>query len=228
MKLTENIKKTVLVSCLTFITPVIPAATGITDYDYVASTLFWHELYTYGGWTLYCGYRFETDKRTQDGRFIGIEHIYPTSLMFKQAGCDSRMQCRESNNKKFARMESDMHNMYPVWQNMVTYRYNRSYGVIPGEEWRFDDCDFEWKSGVVEPRPLARGNIARAIFYMHTKYGVVINPGMIKLLKVWNREDPPSDQEIARNDKIEKLQGQRNPYIDKPSLADKISIRAER
>ncbi|MEE8233859.1 MAG: endonuclease, partial [Gammaproteobacteria bacterium] len=44
----------------------------------------------------------------------------------------------------------------------------------------------------------------------------------------WNKEDPPSDQEKVRNDKIEKIQGRRNPYIDDPSLADQISIRAER
>ena len=63
---------------------------------------------------------------------------------------------------------------------------------------------------------------------MYSKYGVLIKPEMINVLKAWNKEDPPSEQEKVRNDKIEKIQGRRNPYIDDPSLADQISIRAER
>ena len=218
----------ILFFCIVFFMPATAAEAEVDNYDYVLSSLFWDELYTFGGWSLYCGYWFESNKKTRSGKTVSIEHIYPTIWMFKQVGCESRMQCRESNNKRFARMEADMHNMYPVWQALVTYRYDLSYGEIKGEEWRFDDCDFEWKRGIVEPRPLARGNIARAIFYMYSKYGVLIKPEMINVLKAWNKEDPPSEQEKVRNDKIEKIQGRRNPYIDDPSLADQISIRAER
>jgi len=197
------------------------------DYDHIAASVFWKELYTYGGWTLYCGYKFGSDLKTEHAKSINIEHIYPSNWMFKQVGCDSRMQCRESKNKHYLQMEADMHNMYPVWQKLVIFRYNLHYGIVSGEEWRFDDCDFEWKSGIVEPRPLARGNIARSIFYMHSRYGVLIDADMINLLKAWNREDPPSDQERERNVKIERIQGERNPYIDNPSLVERIMISAQ-
>jgi deoxyribonuclease-1 len=76
----------------------------------------------------------------------------------------------------------------------------------------------------VEPRDVARGNIARSIFYMKTQYGVTIPADLTALLKKWNRQDPPSEQENARNDKIEEIQGRRNPYIDDPSLVDQIFI----
>ena len=38
----------------------------------------------------------------------------------------------------------------------------------------------------------------------------------------WNKQDPPDANEIRRNNLIEEYQGNRNPFIDNPSLADKI------
>ena len=48
-----------------------------------------------------------------------------------------------------------------------------------------------------------------------TKYGVVL------LLK-WHREDPVSQKEIDRNNGIQQTQGNRNPFIDYPYLAEYI------
>ena len=119
-------------------------------------------------------------------------------------------------------MEADMHNMYPVWNALVTYRNGFQYGEIQGEEWRFDDCDIEWQGGVLEPRSVARGNIARALLYMYKQYGLKLEPETIRMLVRWNSEDPPSNQEVERNNKIESIQGNRNPFIDDPSMADKL------
>ncbi len=122
------------------------------------------------------------------------------------------------------RMEADLHNMYPAWQTVITHRYDFRYGVINGEDWRFDDCDFEWKTGIVEPRQIARGNIARAMLYMHSRYDIPVEKNALVLFKVWNRIDPPSKQEKVRNDIIERLQGKRNPYIDTPSIAEQNKL----
>ena len=119
-------------------------------------------------------------------------------------------------------MEADMHNMYPVIQDILMPGRKPVFGEVKGEHWKFNDCDYERSGGMVEPRPVARGNVARALLYMHLKYGVEIDPATMKVIKHWNREDPPSKQEKIRNDRIEALQGQRNPYIDNPSLADRI------
>ena len=43
-----------------------------------------------------------------------------------------------------------------------------------------------------------------------------------KLLRAWNALDPVSEQEKARNEQGYKMQGNRNPFIDHPSYADKI------
>ena len=222
MKYITEITIRILYIFILFLCLPLSARTDLIEYDNIASSIFWDELYTYGGWTLYCGYRFESDKKIGESRSVTIEHIYPTDLMIEQLGCNSRMQCRESGNKKFTRMEADMHNMYPVWQALVTHRYRREYGIIEGEEWRFSDCDIEWQGNVLEPRPLARGNIARALLYMYKQYNLYLDPGIIILLGEWNRADPPSNQEIERNNRIEALQGVRNQFIDNPSKVDQI------
>ena len=195
----------------------------VDNYDEVAANTFWNELYANGGWSLYCGYRFEQTADAVNNRYFVIEHIYPVSWMLKHANCDSRRQCRLDEKSRYTRMEADMHNLYPVWQEVNILRRDTLFGLIDGEDWRYDNCDFERRFGITEPRPIARGNIARSIFYMHSQYGVPINRQMLLELKNWNRDDPPSNQELLRNNLIEELQGNRNPYIDNQKLAEQIS-----
>jgi deoxyribonuclease I len=219
-----GICRAVLILFLCAIHMVSVKAYTSTDFDLISTDKFWRKLYPGGGWSLYCGYKFSIEKKTPDGLLVGIEHIFPTARMTKHAACKNRMQCRESANKKFIRMEADLHNMYPVSQSVITYRNNSKFGLITGEDWRFNDCDLEWKAGVFEPRQIARGNIARAMLYMHTYYNIPFNKRELVLFKVWNKIDPPSKQESTRNDLIERLQGNRNPYIDKPGLAERQKL----
>lgn len=81
----------------------------------------------------------------------------------------------------------------------------------------FDGTPTNW---VIEPRNIARGNIARSIFYMAHEYDLPIEERLVPLLKAWNKADRVSADERRRNDLIEDLQGTRNPYIDNPALAD--------
>ncbi len=185
-----------------------------------ARELHWTELYSNGGWTLYCGERFEN----RSG--LSVEHIYPASWMAEHLGCGSRKQCRRSS-ERFNYMEADLHNLYPSLVSINQARSNYQFGIIEGEAREFGDCDFERNNSarIAEPRPIARGNVARAIFYMHTEYGLPIPGDMVELLKRWNREDPPSCHELRRNNKIEELQGTRNPYIDHPGRVDELGLR---
>ena len=216
-------QKTVLIFFILSLPVISTADPGIKySYDEVASDIFWNSLYGDGGWTLYCGYQFHKPNVSVDGKALTIEHIYPTGKMFKALNCNSRNQCYVSKNRLFAEMEADMHNLYPIMLDLSNAFYDSEYGEIEGENWRIDGCDYERKNGIVEPRPLARGNIARAMFYMHTTYNLPIEKETLEVLKKWNHDDPPSHQEKIRNSKIELIQGNRNPYIDKPELADKL------
>jgi deoxyribonuclease-1 len=197
------------------------------DYDALAAGLYWTQLYADGGWTLYCGEQFTPDRRTRTGKSVGIEHIYSIDAMVAFLGCRTRAECRERADGKFARMEADMHNLYPDWQGLIVYRNGRSYGVVDGEDWRFDDCDVEWGRGSFEPRPIARGNVARALLYMHDTYGVPVDPAMLRMLRAWHEEDPPSRQERLRNDAIQKLQGPRNAWIDRETRRARQNVASD-
>lgn len=92
---------------------------------------------------------------------------------------------------------------------------------------------------VYEPADEYKGDFARTYFYMVTCYQDYIwnqrymfmlqqneyptlNTWSVDLLLKWSREDPVSQKEIDRNEKVYGFQNNRNPFIDFPSLAEYI------
>jgi len=59
---------------------------------------------------------------------------------------------------------------------------------------------------------------------MIIKYNLNVNiNGNLSLLLEWNNQFPPlEDREAKRNNAIQNAQGNRNPFIDYPELADAI------
>ncbi len=186
----------------------------IPDYE-TARSLFWRVLYNQGGETLYCGNQFSTDRRG-----LNVEHVFPMSWVTRELRCGKRNQCRR-RSKRFNRIEADLHNLYPARREINDARRSYRFAEIPGEQRQFGSCDFEIddRQRTIEPRPASRGEIARAMFYMRDTYDLPIFRKQTELLLHWHRTDPPSDEEHRRNDLIDKIQGTRNLYIDKPELA---------
>jgi deoxyribonuclease-1 len=56
------------------------------------------------------------------------------------------------------------------------------------------------------------------MLYMEWRYGLEIFGRQRRLLLRWHSADPPDDHERWRNARIEQLQGNRNPFIDRPEL----------
>lgn len=92
-------------------------------------------------------------------------------------------------------------------------------------------------SSVFEPADEYKGDFARTIFYMATVYDDLpwvynymfvsnsyptLLPWAYNMLLQWAREDPVSQKEIDRNDIVEQYQGNRNPFVDFPNLAEYI------
>lgn len=171
---------------------------GYNDYDGITSTDKTRSKYSGGGGS------------SEWNR----EHVYPKSLGTPYLGtsgpgsdphhiraCDvSRNYSR--NNRKFASGSGN---------SMITYQGN----WYPGDEFK--------------------GDVARMLMYMYLRYGsrclptnvcvgstVSNDQNMVALLLEWNAEDPVSDLEIQRNDIIENLIGNRNPFIDNPAFATQI------
>jgi deoxyribonuclease-1 len=199
----------------------IPSVTAADQFQIAffqdAEKIFWEQLYPSGGWTLYCGERFEKPQN------VVIEDIYAKEWAMRHFQCDSIDQCR-TQEAKFSRLESDLHNMYPALENVARARADFPFGPIAGEYRDFFECNFEYdaRDHIVEPRSIAQGNIARAILYMHLEYELPVEKQLLTRVLEWNRNDPPSKDEIRRNDIIEKLQGTRNPFIDNPAQAETL------
>ena len=92
-------------------------------------------------------------------------------------------------------------------------------------------------SQVFEPADEYKGDFARDIFYMAVVYDDLpwtytymfqkntwptLKPWAYELLLEWHRNDPVSQKEIDRNNAVESQQGNRNPFIDFPNLAEYI------
>ena len=152
--------------------------------------------------------------------YISREHSYPQSWMATYG---------DQTKPEY----SDYHNLYPVNQNNANaVRSNKPLGEVVTVTSTFKDgtlgLDARGKT-VYEPRDDHKGNAARAIFYMCAAYdGIGGNswtlPNPISafvnysqeqdILKKWHWQDPVDRKEIARNDYIESLQNNRNPFID--------------
>ena len=127
---------------------------------------------------------------------------------------------------------SDFHNLFPVHQdNANAVRSNRPLGVVETQASSFLDAQYGDNADgqrVYEPRDQHKGDAARAIFYMATKWNgesgswelpnpidFLVQYGQDQdVLKQWHWQDPPDAWEIARNDFIESEQGNRNPFVD--------------
>lgn len=172
---------------------------------------FWRNLYPDGGESLYCGEPF----RPHDRRY-NIEHVYPMSWVARSLRCGDRENCRR-NNDLFNVIESDMHNMYPSRKDLNRSRGSMSYAEIPGEHRVEKSCDMELdkRRYRAEPRPAVRGDIARAMLYMESRYEPLkLYEKQRQLMLRWHRADPPDAHEKQRNRTIQRLQGNRNSWID--------------
>jgi deoxyribonuclease I len=150
---------------------------------------------------------------TPDDRILNVEHTWP----------QSKFSGREGST-----MKADLHHLFPSHSKLNQIRGNFPFGEVddrlPMLECGFTQID---NSGAglphFEPPAVHKGNVARALFYFAVRYGLSIDAEQEADLRNWNHSDPPDDFERQRNDAIEKIQGNRNPFIDHPEYADQIA-----
>jgi deoxyribonuclease I len=174
-----------------------------------------------------CGYQIQTDSRR--AKRIEWEHIVPISHLASHLPCWKNKLCCKSNghcfkgrqccrmiDPNFAKMEADLHNLVPEIGELNALRSNYRFGVLPFiQENQFGDCEFKIDPSTrrVEPAILTRGMIARAYLYMAEHYHWNLSSSQRQLFIAWNNQYPPVEWEIERNKRIEKIQGNLNPFI---------------
>jgi len=134
-------------------------------------------------------------------------------------------------------MYSDIHNLKPADASVNMSRSNKDFDNGGTQHQEATGCYYT--SDTWEPRDEVKGDVARIIFYMATRYEgddgeidlkvvdyVDTYPlpefGKLSTLIEWNNQDPPDDFERNRNDVIETHQHNRNPFIDNPEWINYI------
>jgi endonuclease I len=176
-------------------------------------------------------YRHITDKAgsySKEGDCYNREHSVPQSWFNEAAPMradivhvvpsDGYVNNRRSN--------------YPLAEvNSVTYSSKNNYCKL-------GSCKTEGYSGTVfEPNDETKGDFARMYFYMATCYqdkcnswgndvfssqNLGLTNWYVSMLMRWSKQDPIDEVEIARNNAVKEVQGNRNPFVDYPGLEDYI------
>ena len=148
---------------------------------------------------------------------LNAEHLWPRSRMLDEA----------IYPVLFSHQESDIHAMFPAVPKANSSRGNLPFGrVVSNRNLDFSPSvlgDDGRGERVFEVRPQRRGDVARALFYFSVRWGLAIDPVEAATLKDWNRQDMPDDLERSRNEIAQRIQGNRNPFIDCPELVDQVS-----
>ena len=103
-----------------------------------------------------------------------------------------------------------------------------SYGTSDPDTWCY------LSGGYFYPAAGYRGATARILFYVEARWGdtsslsFTLGSGSTKVMSnvdtllKWHLEEPPTDEEIRRNEVVFGIQGNRNPFIDHPEYAEMI------
>lgn len=160
------------------------------------------------------------------------EHLWPLSYGVGNAGADY----------------TDVHSIAPSDWNVNAIRSNKYFGTCDKPSSDDSTCvqpahanaafDTETNAQLFLPPASVQGDIARALMYMDVRYsgdqeeetdlfltncpGESDNSmGILSQLLQWHVDDPVSEEEQTRNANICTCwQGNRNPFIDYPELAD--------
>lgn len=137
---------------------------------------------------------------------------------------------------------SDAHHLRPANEILNSTRSNNSFDEVPTtngnivkEAGKTDYANLCYQANsLFYPGENYRGATARILMYVQTRWGDKYNLtfvdsagnnktiGKISTLLKWHLEEPPTKEEIARNEYVYSIQGNRNPFIDHPEYATQI------
>lgn len=124
---------------------------------------------------------------------------------------------------------SDLHHLFPSDSRANSSRSNIEFGEGVKKGDGTQGCfysyrvDSENEVSRFQVQTEHRGNVARALFYFSVRYKLEIDDVEEAFLRKWHNEDPVDNEERSRNNQIESIQYNRNPFIDEPELVERIT-----
>lgn len=212
---TGIITTALLVLCGFALQPVSRASTLSPGARHVLRHDLWQSLYRNGGRTFFCGMPFRTHTV-----LVTESYLYPLSRVRRSLHCETNRNC-ERHSATYRKIETDLHNIVPAKALFELRQRNARYADL-GTRSKPGQCGSRFQRDLMDPPDHLKGDIARAIAYMHSTYGLALFTPL-KTLQRWNRLDPPSAAERARNRNIEHIQGTENPYVSQPGLLDRLT-----
>lgn len=193
--------------------------------------------------TLYCGARFDKDKRIylEPGfetvkyrnrvKHIEWEHAVPAArfgrsfkawtegdpICMRGDKAFKGRKCAEEAEPRFRKMEADMYNLFPAIGAVNAGRGEKTYAELDDVAPAFGSCEAKIKGRFFEPPDRAKGQVARAALYMNQKYeNLNLGQRELELMQSWNRRFPVVKEECIRAKRIERIQKNENPFIKGP------------
>lgn len=191
----------------------------------------------------YCGCAFDSKKNVDLGSCgyavrknaaragrIEIEHVVPAENLGRQFACwregkgtpgGGRQYCL-NNDPKFVEAHNDLHNLMQVVGEVNADRSNFRYDQISGPATQYGQCQFkvDFQNRRAEPPDNLKGDVARITFYMRDMYRLRLSSQQTRLYEIWSRQDPVDPIELERDRRIERIQGNSNPYVSGNAVAE--------
>ncbi len=137
-------------------------------------------------------------------------------------------QSKFNRNIPSSIQKNDLHHLFPSATYANTTRSNHPFGEV--NAYPLERCPSSRKGQIYqasklgfEPPENHKGNVARAMFYFSVRYRMHIDPIQEYFLRRWHRSDPVDYAELLRDNRIFKIQGNHNPFIQEPDLVDEIA-----
>ncbi len=234
--------------CVLFCPARVPAAGGNTVNDSFSSAkrMLEQQVYYDHRVTLYCGASFDARKHVdlpagfstpaqpQRAGRVEWEHMVPAENFGRafpewregDAQCtDSRgrafkgRKCAEKVNMEYRYMQSDMYNLAPAIGSVNAVRSNKPYAALTGPS-SFGSCEARTDDRRFDPPDRAKGEVARASLYMAEAYSgrFRLSRQQRQLFEAWDRQFPVTEWECTRARRIERIQGNVNPFVRDPCV----------
>lgn len=179
--------------------------------------------------------RFSSDTYTFDDRDVSPMGLSTMNVLNRSWWSDGYAQ----------NIERDLHNLLPAPIGVQALKKDYPLGNVDVADYQND----YWSVGqmsfaddfinVYSPPKGFEGDFARTVFYLLAVYETdrfhglgknfclkgsypILQPWAERILLAWNLSDPVDEYERSRNDAVETVQGNRNPFIDDAMLAEHV------